>query len=127
MTDTGYRVEFDGEDELICECRPGTLRRALSNLIENAVKYGGGARVELRKIDSAVEIVVEDDGPGIPETELGKVFSPFYRVEPSRGRKTGGVGLGLSVAQSVIDKHGGEIELTNREEGGLRVRIILPA
>jgi len=127
MTDTGYRVEIDGEDELIYECRPGALRRALSNLIENAVKYGGGARVELRKIDSAVEIVVEDDGPGIPETELGKVFSPFYRVEPSRGRKTGGVGLGLSVAQSVIDKHGGEIELTNREEGGLRVRIILPA
>ncbi len=126
MTDTGYQVELHSEGELIHECRPGAIKRAISNLIENAIKYGGSARVELRKIDSAVEIIVEDDGPGIPEDELEKVFSPFYRVEISRGRETGGIGLGLSVAQSVVDKHGGEIELTNRKEGGLRVRVVLP-
>ena len=127
MTDTGYRVEFNAGGELIHQCRPGALRRALSNLIENAVKYGGGARVELRQTGSAFEIVIEDDGPGIPEAELDKVFSPFYRVEASRGQETGGIGLGLSVAQSVVDKHGGEIELSNRQAGGLRVRVTLPS
>lgn len=126
MTDTGYRVEFDGEGQLVHECRPGALKRALTNLIENAVKFGGSANVKLRKTDSAVEIVVEDDGPGIPEAELGLVFSAFYRVEKSRNPESGGVGLGLSVVQSVIDKHGGEIELSNRAEGGLRARIVLP-
>ncbi len=127
MTDTGYKVAFDTAGELIHECRPSALRRAVSNVIENAVKYGGGAEVELHQTDTGVEIVVEDDGPGIPEAEFEKVFSPFYRVEPSRGHATGGIGLGLSVAQSVIDKHGGEIDLSNREEGGLRVRLTLPA
>ncbi len=126
MTDTGYRVKFYNQGELVHKCRPGAIKRAISNLIENAIKYGGSARVELRKIDSTVEIIIEDDGPGIPEAELDKVFSPFYRVEPSRDRETGGIGLGLSVAQSVVDKHGGEIELNNREEGGLRVRVVLP-
>ncbi len=127
MTDSGYRAEFDATGERVYECRPGALKRALTNLIENAIKYGGGAHVELDEIESAIEIIVEDEGPGIPEAELDKVFSPFYRVEPSRGHETGGIGLGLSVAQSVIDKHGGEIELSNREQGGLRVRVLLPA
>jgi len=126
LTDTGYQVDFDEEGELVHESRPRALRRALSNLIENAVKYGKRARVKLRKTDAAIEITVDDDGPGIPEQEFELVFAPFYRVEQSRSSETGGVGLGLSVAQSIVDKHGGEIRLANREEGGLRVQVILP-
>jgi len=127
MTDTGFRVEYDGVDNLIYDCRPGALKRAVTNLIRNAIKFGGGASVKLQNTSSGVEIIIEDDGPGIPEAELDLVFSAFYRVEQSRSSETGGVGLGLSVVQSVIDKHGGEIKLSNREEGGLRAQIILPA
>ncbi len=126
LTDAGFQVEFSEEDELVHECRPGALKRALSNLIENAVKYGNRARVKLQRTDRAIEITVDDDGPGIPENEFELVFTPFYRVEKSRSSETGGVGLGLSVAQSIVDKHGGQILLTNRDKGGLRVKVMLP-
>jgi signal transduction histidine kinase len=76
--------------------------------------------------DTNIEIGIEDEGPGIPEGEVEKVFSPFYRLEGSRNRETGGAGLGLSLARTVVHTHGGEIRLANREEGGLRVTILLP-
>ncbi len=102
------------------------LRRALANLIDNAVKYGDRARVDLNESDERVTIRIDDEGPGIPEGEMEKVFEPFYRLEQSRNRETGGTGLGLSVARSIIRAHGGDIVLRKRDEGGLRVEIVLP-
>lgn len=107
-------------------CRPLGLKRALTNVIENAIKYGGNARVFLTASAGAVEIVVEDDGPGIPEHKLEDVFVPFFRLEQSRSRETGGVGLGLSVARTIAHAHGGEIALRNRSRGGLQATIHLP-
>jgi signal transduction histidine kinase len=126
MSDAGFQVECDPPTGIIYRCRPNGLQRALTNLIENAVKYGDVAKVELRKTPANVEFVITDSGPGIPEAELDKVFAPFYRVEKSRNAETGGAGLGLSVTRSVIDKLGGVIELKNLSEGGLQVRILLP-
>lgn len=126
LSDAGYQIEFTETEEIILECRPRSLRRALSNLIENAHKYGERVVVEITKQDTTIEIAVTDNGPGIPEEELEKVFLPFYRVDSARGQDTGGIGLGLSVVQAVVDKHGGEIKLENQPGGGLKARIILP-
>ncbi len=126
LADAGLAVEFDPPGKTPYACRPIAMRRALTNLLENAVKYGGNARARLVETAEAIEIVIDDDGPGIPEAELESVFSPFYRVEQSRSRETGGVGLGLSVARTIAHAHGGEILLSNREEGGLRARLQLP-
>lgn len=102
----------DGEKSTY-RCRPDSLRRAIRNIIENAVRYGGEARVHLRHGGQSLDIVVEDDGPGIPEAMHEKVFAPFYRLEASRNRETGGVGLGLAIARTIIRHHGGDIVLEN--------------
>jgi signal transduction histidine kinase len=117
---------FRGRDVDVC-CRPVSVRRAITNLIENAVKYGGCARVELAQEQDGVAIVVDDDGPGIPVDEQENVFAPFYRLERSRNRDSGGVGLGLAVARTVAREHGGDVKLYNRTPSGLRVRLELPA
>jgi signal transduction histidine kinase len=102
------------------------MRRAISNLVNNAIKYGGSATVSLIPKAGRFVITVEDSGPGIPWSEREKVFEPFYRIEGSRNSDTGGVGLGLSVARSIIWEHGGDIVLANRKGGGLSVRLELP-
>ncbi|OYQ37302.1 two-component sensor histidine kinase [Niveispirillum lacus] len=102
------------------------LRRALGNLMENAVKYGQTAQVALAMTGENVTITIDDNGPGIPEMEFENVFRPFFRLEASRSRDTGGTGLGLSVANDIVRAHGGEIRLANRSEGGLRVTVVLP-
>ena len=108
-------------------CRPLALKRALGNLVENALKYGLRARVSLvRRADEYV-VTIADDGPGIPPGELERVFDPFYRLEGSRSRETGGTGLGLTVARSTILGHGGEVRLANGDGGGLCVTVGLPA
>ncbi len=124
--DAGQEVEVKADGRTALSCRPTALRRALTNLIDNAAKYGERARVELEKIDDQIVVCIDDDGPGIPESECEKVFEPFYRIERSRSRETGGVGLGLSVARTIIRAHGGDIEVVNRPEGGLRLRVNLP-
>jgi signal transduction histidine kinase len=116
--DTPARVAYRAE--------PVALRRAVINIIENAVKYGRCARVSLAVAKNAIHIVVDDDGPGIPVTETETVFRPFRRLEDSRNRETGGTGLGLTIARTVARAHGGEVTLTNRPEGGLRAEIVLP-
>lgn len=126
ISDLGEKVIFNGPDRLIYPCRPAVLKRALTNVIDNAVKFGGSANVQLQDTGQFLVIVVEDEGPGIPDSEIEDVFNPFYRIEASRSHDTGGVGLGLSVARSIVDAHGGEITLANRSEGGLRVTIELP-
>lgn len=107
-------------------CQPVAMRRALTNLIDNAVKYGQQARVSLKAFESGIEIRIDDDGPGISEEFREDVFRPFQRIEGSRSRETGGVGLGLSVARAIIRAHGGDVGLMNRNEGGLRVTVWLP-
>ena len=102
------------------------LRAAVLNLVDNAVKYGGKAEVGVKVNGGSVEITIADEGPGIPEPEMERIFLPFYRLEPSRSRHTGGIGLGMAIAQMIVDAHSGSIDLRNRPEGGLRVRVLLP-
>jgi len=125
-SDMGLAAEFQWDGRLVCHCRPLAMKRAFANLIENAARYGGETKVKARRLERNIEVVVEDCGPGIPEAELDKVFSPFYRVEGSRNRKTGGIGLGLAVARSIVRAHGGDIRLENQAEGGLRATVVLP-
>lgn len=106
--------------------RPNALRRALRNVIENAIRYGGGARVGYHAEHGNLIILIDDDGPGIPEAELERVFDPFFRLEQSRSLETGGHGLGLSIARTIVRAHGGDITLENRPEGGQRATIAVP-
>ena len=120
-------VKVLDEKHLIIPDRPGNNRLdSLTNLIENAVKYGKRARVALAASPQTIEIAVEDDGPGIPADQLAKVFEPFYRVEESRNRDTGGVGLGLAIARTVVEAQGGTLTLANRTPAGLCALIVLP-
>ena len=124
--DLGQDVSFDEAERLRMRLRPSLIRRAIRNLIENAVKYGGGAEVRLIAEPQRVAIEVGDRGPGIPEARLGDVFAPFTRLESSRNRDTGGIGLGLALAQTIVREAGGEIRLANRAGGGLCATIELP-
>jgi len=126
MADAGLPVGLDSCAAVIVECQPAALKRALTNLLDNAVKYGKRAQAALRTTAEHVEITIDDQGPGIPEADLTRVFQPFYRVEASRSRETGGIGLGLAIALSIVQAHGGELKLTNRREGGLRATVTLP-
>ncbi|WP_298110866.1 HAMP domain-containing sensor histidine kinase [Bradyrhizobium sp.] len=126
MADAGLAVSMTPTESVILECRPGALRRVVSNLLDNALKYGKTARVELLASPSTITIAIDDEGPGIPEAERQNVFEPFYRLEPSRSRETGGTGLGLAIAQSIAQANGGQITLINRAAGGLRAVLSLP-
>jgi signal transduction histidine kinase len=126
MSDAGLPVTMLFAPALVHECRPAALKRALANLIDNAIKYGKSARIAVIAAANDIEITIDDEGPGIPEQELSRVFEPFYRLEQSRNRDTGGIGLGLAIAQSIVQSHGGELTLSNRPEGGLRAKIRLP-
>lgn len=107
--------------------RPQALRRALGNLIDNGLKYGGRVSVEVMQQENRLLIAVDDDGPGLPEAELEQVFEPFYRLESSRSRETGGVGLGLAIVRQIARRHGGDVLLSNRAGGGLRALFWLPS
>ena len=114
------------DQPLIVPAKPSAVRRALRNLIENAIRYGKEARVSWEVVDGYAEIQIDDQGPGIPENELEAVFGPYVRLETSRSRDTGGHGLGLSIARSIILEHGGSVTLTNRPQVGLRATVRLP-
>lgn len=126
FADMGADVTALPAERSVYECRPVALKRAIRNLVENAVRYGERARIGLTREAGALVVSVEDDGPGLPPEKIEEVFEPFVRVETSRSRETGGVGLGLSIARSIVRAHGGELTLTNRPEGGLRAEIRLP-
>jgi signal transduction histidine kinase len=126
MVDAGLPATMDPADPVVLKIRPDAFKRAIRNLLDNAVKFGKTARVTIRTTMKAIEITVDDEGPGIPEAELSRVFDPFYRVEQSRSPETGGVGLGLAIAQSIVQAHGGDLALRNRPVVGLRARITLP-
>jgi signal transduction histidine kinase len=127
MADAGCDVAMAPAAAILLECRPSALKRAVTNLVDNAVKYGKSARLAVRNVAKTVEITIDDEGPGLSEEELARVFQPFYRVEGSRSRETGGVGLGLAIAKSLVERHRGTLTLSNRAIGGLQARISLPA
>lgn len=119
-------IPYDGPDSVVLSAGTVALKRLVANLLDNARKYGGTARATLSEEPGTVVVTIDDDGPGIPETEIERVFAPFVRLEASRNRETGGSGLGLSIARAAARAHGGDITLHNRPEGGLRVRLTLP-
>ena len=98
-----------------------------SNVVENALHYGGQAALTLTREGATVVLAVEDDGPGIPEDELVHVLQPFHRLDSARARNTAGLGLGLTIVQQILQREGGALVLKNRPEGGLRVELRLPA
>ncbi|WP_114417285.1 ATP-binding protein [Marinospirillum perlucidum] len=126
--DQGQAVDYRGGPGLIIPIRTQALRRALQNLIDNALKYGQRAKVMLEVDKLEVKITITDEGPGIPEKEREKVFQPFYRLEASRSETTGGSGLGLAIARSLIQQQGGQLTLDSRPDGntGLVASIQLP-
>ena len=126
LDDLGARCSYEGPQSLVLEARPAALKRALANLIDNSIKYGGSASVSLETSGHDATITIEDQGPGIPAEAREKVFAPFVRLETSRSRDTGGTGLGLAVARAAIRAHGGDITLADRPGGGLRVLVSLP-
>lgn len=124
--EAGLPVEAEVAEAIICSCRPREIRRAVTNLIDNAVKYGNRAHINVGLGKRGVEITVRDEGPGIPPDQIEQVCVPFFRGEASRNPKTGGVGLGLSTAQAIVCGHGGELSLSNHSDRGLLARISLP-
>ena len=126
-TDTGSTVSIAEIDRAVVSGDRSALERLLQNLIDNAVKYAGGAELILRRDIDRARLTVADRGPGIPEAELDRMFEPFERHEPSRSRSTGGLGLGLAIARSIAQAHGGSIHAENRDGGGLAVTVDLPA
>ena len=126
LSDTGADVRFSGPGKTPYRCRSLSLKRALRNVIENATRYGERARVKLSQDADGLRIQVADDGPGIAETDRERVFEPFVRLEASRSLETGGVGLGLAIARSIVRRHGGDIVLENQTPNGLIVTVILP-
>lgn len=123
---TGSTITLKPGPATMVQVKPKALRRALRNLIDNAQRYGRDPVLAWRMADDRVEIIIDDDGPGIPEDRIRDVFQPFLRLEQSRSRETGGHGLGLSIARSIILEHGGTITLSNRDTGGLRALLALP-
>ena len=126
LSDTGEAVRFHSDATVYARVHPVSLRRALSNLIANAIRYGNEADVALTTEKDDAIITIADRGPGIAESERENVFSPFYRLESSRNRETGGTGLGLTIARTIIRRHGGDIQLSDRPGGGLRINVTLP-
>ncbi len=126
--DAGQEVTLQGQTSMSLMARPMALQRCLINLIDNAVKYGRYAHVQVERMGTnAARIHVRDGGLGIAPDLLLKVFEPFYRLESSRSRDSGGTGLGLTIARNIAEQHGGSLSLANHREGGLEVSLILPA
>jgi signal transduction histidine kinase len=124
--DTGSKVAIIGKIAQPYPGRPIALKRCLTNLLDNAIRYGGSAMIKLEDRIDGLTIRVLDDGPGIPEQELEQAFEPFFRAEASRNRATGGTGLGLGIARNIARAHGGDLVLHNRVEGGLEAELTLP-
>lgn len=118
--------DIKGTRHITLNCQPSRLRRAINNLIDNALKYGDLARVRIEADAQSIVVRINDVGPGLDKDQMDLVFQPFYRAERSRNRSSGGAGLGLSLAKSVVEAHGGTILLFNHDRGGLEVRLTLP-
>jgi two-component system, OmpR family, sensor kinase len=126
QSDLGHDVVLQSGTPITIAGNPLALRRMVGNLVDNALKYGERARLRLRVANDECLLEIDDDGPGIPEQLQQQVFEPFFRLETSRSRDTGGIGLGLATVRAIVLDHGGEIGLGNRKGGGLRVTVSLP-
>ncbi|WP_207864263.1 ATP-binding protein [Pseudomonas sp. 58(2021)] len=124
--DQNVLIDFNGPAHLVYDGRPLSLKRVIVNLLENAVKYAERPHIALSRNTRSICIEICDEGPGIPEDALQRVFDPFLRLETSRNRETGGVGLGLSAARAIVREQGGELTLSNRKGSGLVARVELP-
>ncbi len=122
----GQQVLIEGTTSRPFACDPQALKRCVGNLVENAVKYGKKATISVEDNPARLQISIRDEGPGIPDDKLEHVFEPFVRLEGSRSRETGGTGLGLTIARSIAEAHGGTLTLRNIEGGGLEARLTLP-
>ncbi len=125
--DAERSATYAGLDHLPVQARPVSLKRAISNVVENALHYGGAAALSLTREGDTAVVAVEDNGPGIPEADLAEVLLPFHRLDSARARNTAGLGLGLTIVQQILRREGGVLVLKNRPEGGLRVELRLPA
>ncbi|MER9403180.1 ATP-binding protein [Mesorhizobium caraganae] len=123
-------VSFDHDGArprgMICMARPVALKRCVNNLVQNAVTYGKKAHLSLRQSDGTITLLIRDEGPGIPQAQLDQVFGSFVRLEQSRNRQTGGLGLGLTIARNIARAAGGEVHLSNHPGGGLLTELSLP-
>ena len=122
----GATIDLEAEPDLVVPLRPDAFRRCLANLIGNARRHARTVAIRATRRGAAIEVTVDDDGPGIPPDQREEVFRPFYRLDPSRNPETGGVGLGLTIARDVMRGHGGDLVLTDSPLGGLRARLRLP-
>ena len=122
----GTEVDLHTEGDIIVPVRPNAFKRCVTNLIDNADRYATHVSVRAGKRGDAIDVTIDDNGPGIPQDKLDDVFKPFFRLDESRNQGTGGVGLGLTIARDVIRGHGGEISLDESPAGGLRARLTLP-
>jgi signal transduction histidine kinase len=126
LDELGEPVSWAAHAPAPISCRPNEIKRAVRNLVENAVAYGRKAEVRIADTGDGYDVLVEDEGPGIPENDRQRVFEPFVRLESSRNEFTGGTGLGLTLVKAIAEGHGGEVHLENRPGGGLCVRMHLP-
>jgi two-component system, OmpR family, osmolarity sensor histidine kinase EnvZ len=122
----GAGITVEQPSRLVVPVRPNALRRCLNNLIGNARRYGGHVWLSSAPTDDGIDILIDDDGPGIPQSERDRVFQPFVRLDSSRNPATGGIGLGLTIARDVARTHGGDVQLDDSPQGGLRARVHLP-
>lgn len=131
IDERGVKVDIQAREPVAADADPDRMRQVIHNLLHNAIRYtsqGGFVRARVTSIDrSWVELIVEDDGPGIPPEDLASIFEPFYRADPSRSRASGGSGLGLRVVKQLVVAQGGRVHAENRAEGGTRFTVILPA
>ena len=125
-TDSGQPVALNGKAGMALMGRPMAIRRCLVNLIDNAVKYGHHANVTVERLAGAARIRIRDGGPGIADDQMARVFEPFYRIETSRSRESGGTGLGLTIARNIAEQHGANVVLANHADGGLEVTLVVP-
>lgn len=123
--DTGSDISYDGPDRLPATLPPLRIRRAITNLVDNALRHAGQARVGLARGEKAIRLTVDDNGPGIAESDLATVFEPFRRLDASRSRESGGAGLGLAIVRRALEGFA-TVTLANRPEGGLRAEIVIP-
>ena len=119
-------ITTDISKEVFLDGRKNLMQRCFGNLIDNAIKYSKNVYISLRKLNNNILIIIDDDGPGIPENERENVFKPFYKIDKSRGDSKSSVGLGLSIASDIVKSHGGNIKLETSPTNGLRIKVILP-
>ena len=123
----GQKIDYHSEEKISISGRLNDIMRAISNILTNANRYATQTNVSLGIRNQTAQIIIDDNGPGIPESKRQDVFKAFYRIDASRNKETGGIGLGMTITRDIILSHGGEIELSKSPMGGLRVVMLFPA